>query len=161
MDYEYNQAVICLLLLEFNERTEPLPTIGSYTTFAQNVLIPDNIYDKHPFQVPIQNEKQLKLVVKKTYTNPTAYSDYHTKQFEQYCVYTRIESTITVETGCRDCRLWFTNSRTGYKILVKIVIHWAWNFNQIFYCPGDQITAQQINQEFLVGNKIIVIYAND
>ena len=131
--------MICLHLSKFNDRTEPLPTIGSYTTIAQNVLFPDNIHERHPFQVSIQNEKQLKLVVTKTYTNPTAYSDYHTKQFEQYCVYTRIESTITVETGCR---LRFTNSRTGYKILVKIVIHWAWNFNQIFYCPGDQITAQ-------------------
>lgn len=150
-----------LLFLGFNHQTESLPSIGSYTTFAQNVLVPDNIYDENPFQVPIQNEKKLKLVVTKTYSSPTTYSDYHTKQFEQYCVYTRIESTITVESGCRDCRLWFTNSRTGYKILVEIVIHWAWNSNQIYYCPGDQMTAQQINQEFLVGDEIFVSYAND
>ena len=120
-----------------------------YTTFAEQVIVSDKMYKQNPFQLPNQ------IKIKLSHNPASHYSKIHSDNFHKYCIYANIYPTSIVTTGCRECHLWFQNKRTKHKITVRIVIHWAWNGNQIYFCP-DNINATTFNHLFKKHDEIIV-----
>lgn len=109
----------------WNDKTESLSSTGGFITFAENVVVPDDQYNNNPFEMPVVGGETLKLVVKNNWGQTTYMRSSHSNRFNSYCVSTRLEQTVRASRlRCTDCRLWFTNSRTGFKFTVEIVIHW-------------------------------------
>ena len=137
----------------FGDGIVELRDTGGYTTFAEQVIVPEDVYSEHVYHLP-QNI-QLKIN-----GNPSSqYTKYHSEKQDAYCLRSEIQPVTAVESGCTDCNLWFHNERTGDKILVHIVLHWAWEGNKLFFCP-DGIDQKEFNKKFIKGDTITVSYAN-
>jgi len=109
----------------WNDKTESLSSTGGFITFAENVVVPDDQYNNNPFKMPVVGGETLRLMVKKNWGKTTYKRDSHSNRFNSHCFSTRLEQTVRASKWrCTDCRLWFTNSRTGFEFIVEIVIHW-------------------------------------
>ena len=128
-----------------------LQDTGGFTTFAQQVIVPEEIYNEHPFVLP----DGIRLVLT---DNPVShYSAYHSDYWGLYCVRAKIEPTVTNVLGCRNCDLLFENERSGDSIRVNVVIHWSWASDKIYFCQEEN---NNFNAKFAAGDEIKVSYAN-
>lgn len=109
----------------FGRLAEDLSTLGGYTTFSENVIIPDKLYESNPVELPEEDGEIVKFVIKKDTLIHTQASPGHSDRFKQYCVFTQLEQTIASDVYSLDVRIFFTNKRTGFQMLVEMIIHWS------------------------------------
>lgn len=152
----------------FDQVAPNFDSIGGFTTFAEQVKASDEAFNAMTsFQVPVVDGVSLKLVTTGSFRQDTTKSGL----WNRPCFKVSLEPTIVVATGCEFCSLWFTNSRTGYKFYVPVVIHWAWAGNKIFFCSPERdlddrdggivaASAAKLNEEISVGDEILVSLAN-
>lgn len=124
---------------------------GGYSTFAEQVVVPEEIYNKNPFELP----HNINLVV--TDTPVSRSSPSHSAHYNLYCSSAKIRPTTEVKTGCKDCNLLFHNLRTGDVFHMQMVLHWAWNGNMLYFCTKE---IHNFNTVFAAGDEISVTYSN-
>lgn len=141
-----------------------------FTTFAQNLKS-----DKIPaYSLPCGDssgneiscsensaDQTSKLALIAANDNACAESEVHTKNRKEYTVRCRIESTIEMRTGCKDCSLSIFNKSTNHRFGVTEIVHWSWSGVWIFMVPGEGITANDINMMFSKGDVMHVDYTNN
>lgn len=131
-----------------------IETTDGHFTFAQHVLVPEDQYTSSPLQVPHNN----RFVIK---GEPSSYhKPDHSATYGVYCMEVHVEPVVTDGSGCRDCNIWFQNSRTQEIIHTHIVIHWAWEGHRLFFCPTD-ITSDEFRLRWLKGDEMIPMEANN
>lgn len=143
-----------------------LDDTGGFTVFAEKMIVPEEQYNQHTFGtqqiVPKdQYDPQLKIsfIIDKNPPSVPSLSLSSSLQKDN-CMCVWIEQLpLTIQTGCRDCELWFTNSRTLEQLYVQVVAHWIWNSNQLCFCP-ENITSVEFNERWEEGDEILISYAN-
>jgi len=126
---------------------------GGFTTFTEEVIVPENIYNKYPFKLP----DDMRIILSEG--NPGRYSQSNSALMHRYCMYVNIVAVHEHSGGCLDCDLQFRSKRTGNNIEVRIVLHWAWGGSKLYFCP-ENVEVQQFNSLFQKGDEIIVSRRN-
>jgi len=139
---------------------EEVDNTGGYITFAEELQVSDEVNAATPYVMPSENGESLRLIVNKN--NPFRQSQIHSDRYGEHCGYLRINPTFHVATGCRDCNLWFENSRTGEGVHVVVTIHWNWIssvYSHIYFCPRG-VTDADMNAIFRQGDEVLIKYNN-
>jgi len=132
---------------------------GGFTTFAEETIIPDDIFNAHVYQMPSQNGVSLQVTVAST--NQARKSTFHSDFYNLYCIRVPVVATFADTAGCQTkCNMWLTNSRTGERVNTPLVLHWSFNSNELYFCTDGSITATDFNNMFQAGDEIIPSYAN-
>lgn len=143
-----------------------LRDVGGYLTFAQDLPLPQSLVFRMPCGVPGSSGSvdcgsagAEPLVLKLAKNNACAESAGHTSTWGLYTVRCKIESTVNLHIdGCRSCGLRMTNSRTGNTVDGD-VLHWSFGSTDWYWWP--KATAEDINADWLMGDEIIVTYADN
>lgn len=132
-----------------------LSITGGYTVFAEKMIVPNEQYNQFPFQTPFD----IRFIIDQSPSSePSLNHNFFFEKDNCMCVGTEPFSQV-IQSGCRDCDLWFTNSRTQERLYVQVVVYWAWETNQLCFCPDD-ITSDEFNERWEKGDEIIISYAN-
>ena len=70
-----------------------LKDTGGYTTFAEQVVIPEEVFNAHPFQMPEQNGETLQIVIAED--NKAQKSNSHSNFWNLYCMKVPVIATFT------------------------------------------------------------------
>ena len=140
-----------------------LDDTGGYTTFAEEVIVSDEIYNAASYQMPVnQNGRSLSLRIK--WNNNARKSQVHSDFWNLNCMIVEVVAPFADDQGCQDiCNLWLENDRTGEKIVTPLVLHWALRVDGnyfMYFCTDESVTVNLFNQKFSKGDEINVSYAN-
>ena len=98
---------------------------------------------------------QIKLIVLRNST--CVESAAHTESKGRYTVKCRIAETTSIKTGCDQCNMVFSKSKSGESIVVSGVLHWSWAGTWLYFYPQGDILAEDVNNLFKAGDEINVL----
>jgi len=130
---------------------------GGFSTFGEEVIVSDEVYDENPYIMPVQDGETLRVIIKEE--DGARRSNFHSDTNNLNCMRVPVIAQFQVTTGAR--LLWLENSRTQEKIISPIVLHWSWAGDTLYVCTKEEdIDTDDFNDIFKKDDEILVSYSN-